>query len=544
MKRKTLVLLALITSLTGWADAVEIDGLYYELVQKTKEAEVVKSPNKYTGNIIIPDSIMFEDIYYNVVTIGYHAFEYCYELESVTIPSSVKTINNYAFNWCGLKEVKLTEGLTTIGDGAFSSCGYIEKIKLPQGLTSIGTSAFSDCQNMREINIPNSVTSLGSYVFDGCWKLESIDIPNNITRIPSGAFSKCKSLKSVIIPSCVISMGLYAFGECPNLTAVYITDLEAWCKIDFNDGTSNPLYNGGYLYLNNEKITDLVIPSSVEEIKANAFTGSNIESLTVPNSVLEIRERAFSGCDKLKMITLGNKINIIGQKAFAYCKDLSDFYSYAPEPPTTYPFSDTFEGSYIDYSTLHVPSASVLKYRDVAPWNGFKEIVAIEGETPPTPKCETPTISYEKGEIKFSCNTDGVEFVTKITNDDIKEYNVDRIALTATYNISVYAKKSGYDNSDVVTATLCWIDAEPKTEGITNGVANIRANPVLIQSDGNVLSISGVDAGTPISVFDVSGKQVGSATATSESTSINTNLTKGQIGIVKIGEKTIKIVVR
>lgn len=66
----------------------------------------------------------------------------------------------------------------------------------------------------------------------------------------------------------------------------------------------------------------------------------------------------------------------------------------------------------------------------------------------------------------------------------------------------------------------------------------------MIQSYGNVLSISGVGAGTPISVFDVSGKQVGSATATAESTFINTNLTKGQIGVVKIGEKSVKIIMR
>lgn len=155
-----------------------------------------------------------------------------------------------------------------------------------------------------------------------------------------------------------------------------------------------------------------------------------------------------------------------------------------------------------------------------------------------------PSITYINGELRFACTTEGAEFISEITDTDVTMHYNASISLTATYNISVYATKSGYANSDVVTATLCWIDAEPKTEGISNGIANVRANPVLIQSCGNVLSISGVDAGTPISVFDVSGKLIGSANTTSESTFINTNLIRGQIGIVKMGEKSVKIIIK
>ena len=96
----------------------------------------------------------------------------------------------------------------------------------------------------------------------------------------------------------------------------------------------------------------------------------------------------------------------------------------------------------------------------------------------------------------------------------------------------------------MATATLCWIDANPQTEGISNGIAKVRANPVLIQSYGNVISVSGAEIGSPISVFDVSGKEVGSATVSSETTYINTNLTRGQIGIIKIGEKSVKFIMK
>lgn len=75
-------------------------------------------------------------------------------------------------------------------------------------------------------------------------------------------------------------------------------------------------------------------------------------------------------------------------------------------------------------------------------------------------------------------------------------------------------------------------------------MATVRANPVLIQSNGNVLNISGADVGVPINVYDLSGKLVGSANSTSGSTSITTSLTKGQVGIIKLGEKSVKVIMK
>jgi len=118
------------------------------------------------------------------------------------------------------------------------------------------------------------------------------------------------------------------------------------------------------------------------------------------------------------------------------------------------------------------------------------------------------------------------------------------VQLTATYNISVYAMKSGYDNSDVATATLCWIDQQPQTEGITNGVANIRANAVLIQSEGGIIKVQGCDEGEQVSVYSINGSQAGSSVSQNGAASVNTNLQTGSIAIVKIGEKSVKVVVK
>ena len=112
-----------------------------------------------------------------------------------------------------------------------------------------------------------------------------------------------------------------------------------------------------------------------------------------------------------------------------------------------------------------------------------------------------------------------------------------------TYNISVYATKTGFENSEVATATLCWIDVEPKTEGIT-GVASVRANAVLIQSNDGVLSISGVEEGTLISIYNTAGQMVGSAKTSDGTTNIGTTFRNGEIGIVKIGEKAVKVLIK
>ena len=144
----------------------------------------------------------------------------------------------------------------------------------------------------------------------------------------------------------------------------------------------------------------------------------------------------------------------------------------------------------------------------------------------------------------FESETEGAEFVTEITDADIKKHFNAKISLTATYNISVYAMKSGYDNSDVATATLCWIDVTPEGENVVVGKAEVRANPVLIQSNGGVLSICGVAEGTVICVYDTAGRMVSSATAANGTTTISTMLGSGTVGIVKIGDKAVKVAMK
>ncbi len=119
-----------------------------------------------------------------------------------------------------------------------------------------------------------------------------------------------------------------------------------------------------------------------------------------------------------------------------------------------------------------------------------------------------------------------------------------KVNLSVTYTVTVYATKTGYENSETATATLCWIDVDPRTEGIENGVANVKAMPVLIQAEDGVLRITGAPEGVTICVYDAGGKLVGSAKASSDTTLVPTTLPNGSIAIVKMGEKAVKVLMK
>ena len=130
-----------------------------------------------------------------------------------------------------------------------------------------------------------------------------------------------------------------------------------------------------------------------------------------------------------------------------------------------------------------------------------------------------------------------------ITDTDIKAGSGNEVQLGVTYNISVYATKLGYENSETATATLCWIDASPKTEGITNGVAQIAARPVLVKTDNGFITVEGADDRTNVSVYTTDGKQVGTVISQNNMATIATSIQQGSIAIVKVGEKSIKVVI-
>ena len=344
---------------------------------------------------------------------------------------------------------------------------------------------FEFCSSLTSVTIPSSVTSISDFAFYTCTSLTSITIPNSVTSIDRYAFEYCSSLTSITIPNSVISIGEQAFRGCSSLT-----------------------------------------------------------SITIPNSVTRIGGSAFSSCSGLTSVTFGSGIKAIYGYAFGECYKLANVYCYAEDVP--YASTNVFESSHPEYATLHVPSASLQEYKDTYPWSGFGTIVSIGGSG--IPKCATPSISYSDMKLSFSCETEGVDFISKMKDSDINDFYTNEINLTATYEISVYATKTGYENSDVATATLVWSNAsftETTPATAIAPAAEMEAPvPVLIQNHGGTLTIQGAQDGTPICVYTVAGMQAGTAVSQNSRATINTCMQQGDIAIIKIGERSVKIVLK
>ena len=498
----TTLIVSVCFSISASAYDVEVDGLFYNLISKGNVAEVTRGDNLYTGDITIPSSIKVNEVEYSVTSIGDAAFSGCGGLTSVTIPNSVTTIESCAFYGCsGLTSVTIPNSVTSIESSVFHGCSGLTSVTIPNSVTSIGSDAFSFCTGLTSVTIPNSVTSIERSVFHGCSGLTSVTIPNSVTSIGNSAFTGCSRLTSVTIPNSVTSIERFAFNGCSRLTSV-------------------------------------TIPNSVTIIRDYTFSGcSSLTSVTIPNSITIIESEAFYSCSSLTSVTIPNSVTSIYDEAFAKCSKLENVYCYAEN--FSYIEDYIFSESYIEYATLHVPSSAISYYQTTEPWSGFGTIKALEGTDVETKKCETPSISFVDGKLTFSCTTEGVEYVSKVTCSDVSKYYSNEINLAACYDITVTAMKIGYYNSDVATAKLYWLPSSGTLEG--DNINNVSMRGIAIQSAGGFINISGLDNNEKVSFYGIDGKALGSATAINGTTSFAAQ--SGSIVVAKIGKESVKIAV-
>ena len=162
----------------------------------------------------------------SVTSIGSCAFYSCDNLTSITIPNSVTSIGDGAFEDCNnLASITVNSNNNNYSsqDGVLFNKNKTTLIQYPIGntrtsytipnsVTSIGDSAFNFCYKLTSVTIPNSVTSIGDFAFEDCSSLTSVTIPNSVTSIGRYAFHRCDNLTSVTIPNSVTSIGDHAFG--------------------------------------------------------------------------------------------------------------------------------------------------------------------------------------------------------------------------------------------------------------------------------------------------------------------------------------------
>lgn len=567
MKKQLLLLVITLLPMVAMADDSGSCGenVTWTYEEDTKTVTISGTGNMYNydGELKQPwrglniENIVIEE---GVTSIGDFAF-FNYGKNCV-IPNTVCSIGVNAFRFSGITSLEIPHGVNSIGNYAFSECYYLEKVTISGNDCIIGTDAFSLDHNLKELDLQEGLKVIGDRAFRGCQYLSTINIPNSVT-----------------------SIGDNAFQDCNGLTSVNIDNLESWCNIDFGD-YGNPLLYANHLFLNGAEIRELNIPESIASIGRWAFAGcsslisvnipptvtsildgafsnceniarvsipdgvktigsyafywcNSINSITIPNSTTYIGHGAFEYCKNLTNVILGCGVNIIRSMAFASCINLKDVYCYALTVPNTE--SDVFQDSFIETASLHVTVATYHLFFQTEPWKNFKEILTIDGDIPEIPKCSKPTINYQNGILTFLSETDGVDFISEITDIDIKKNYTNEVHLTASYNITVFATKPGYDDSNVAYATLCWIDKEPT---IATDVMQVHANAVLIQNDGGIFTVHGIDDGTQVSVYDVDGTEAGRTVSRNGGALISTNLRPGSIAIVKISEKSVKVIVK
>ncbi len=291
------------------------DGLVYKL-NNTKDGYLVDEVD-----LLIESEVKITPIYNNlpVVGISYYAFENCRSLISIEIPSSITSIDTFAFYGCNNLENIIINN-NAIYDSRDNCNAIIEtatntlligckNTKIPSSVTSINTSAFYECSSLTSIEIPNSVTIIRGSAFRGCSSLTSIEIPNSVTSIGTHAFYKCSSLTNIEIPSSVTSIGDYAFSYCRSLTSVVIRNGLTFIRKN--------------MFENCYKLVSVEIPSSVTSIGNSAFNGcSSLINIEIPSSITSIGDSAFNGCSSLINIEIPNSVTSIGNSVFNGCSSL------------------------------------------------------------------------------------------------------------------------------------------------------------------------------------------------------------------------------
>lgn len=184
-------------------------------------------------------------------------------------------------------------------------------------------SEFDENDNLIKAVIKEGITKIGDCVFSHCIGLTTVVIPDSIVEIGDLSFSGCTGLEKITIGNGVAHIGSNAFSGCSELASIHISDIAAWCKIVFDTPSSNPLYYADYFYVNNTKVSNLIIPNGVTAIGNYAFKNCfGLTSVTIPDSVTSIGQNAFENCTGLTNIVLSNGITTIGDFAFYYCTGL------------------------------------------------------------------------------------------------------------------------------------------------------------------------------------------------------------------------------
>lgn len=287
-----------------------------------------------------------------------YAFYKCSSLNHFIMPNSTLSVGKYAFRYdAGLTDIQLSTSLSIIYDYAFGECGF-SQIVLPESLKSLQAGAFINNSYLADITIPKKLEGIGAGAFENNDALETVTFKTHATKL---------------------TVDKNAFNYCPVLRRVNIDYLDDWAHINFQNAEANPASTAHRLYLNNEEIIDVNLPSGTKYIGNNVFNGcSNIRTLTVPATVEHINDNIIYGCSALRDV-------------YCYAAKVPQFIG--TEDPSA--MSDVF-----NQATLHVIYGNESTYKADAWWGRFYKVEGCNAPSDEDVKVTSITISQTEATLK------------------------------------------------------------------------------------------------------------------------------------------------
>jgi hypothetical protein len=498
--------------------------------------------NVYSGDIVIPETVngytvagIWEFAFdgcqnlrsvtlpSTIKVIGTYAFWNC-SITEITIPSSVEAIGDYGLSGNSLKKVVIEDGSKTLklGYGGSDGNGYpffggqalqqleeayvgrrvesqwpdlfhgnetLKKLTLSDNVLYVPDSYCESCPNLETVVLGNNISNIGNAAFFGCEKLTSINLPKGLISIGNASFEHCGALTKVTLPSTLKTIGIEAFydaalkeltipasvdeiGEAALVTRntlkrVVIEDSETTLNMGRNNW--GPMFGEG-----GNIIEEAYIGRNIE---SDLFHGNQtLKKITFGDKVTSIYTSYCEGCP-LETLILGISISRIGESAFsAFWEEsakLSEIYSYAMTPPVCAD-DNVFNNINKQTCKLYVPIGTVDAYKAAPTWKDFINIESM-AET----KCAAPTISLENGKLKFTSTTKGAAFHYNVTLSGSKEGTGSEVEVPVKYKVSVYATKSGLEDSDVTTTEITGVASGFNMAGDANGDGYIDAADIV-----------------------------------------------------------------
>lgn len=459
------------------------------------------------------------DLPANLETMGSYVFKGCATLKSLDIPG-ITSINPIGVGSStsnlitSVETVKLSEGTKIIGDGAFQSCWSLSDIYLPSTLESVGDRAFGYCYGLERVHYNGDADSwkdvrvgknndyllaalpFGSYdemeyVIDEAtgtltvtgsgeltstlhgkvpWyryipELQSVYLSYGITNIPEGAFSGASQLTTIEIPSSVKVIYSNAFTDCTSLKSIVIPDSVTKLESAFSGCTS---------------LESVTLSKRLSSIEGATFQNcSSLKTITLPDAVTSIGANAFDGCTSLTSVTTGDFINTVGASAFDNCPRLT---------------LHVYDGSYMQaYAEAYDLDYEIIPGTEQEV-TGIENITSSTGVNPETGEvCTVITITLSDGRTQKFYLDNEVNSIEDITSrpgfdPDGKPCTVVTITMTNgdVERFYVYDGKDGEDGETVVTPAFTDVPANAYyadavawavTNGITGGTAENTFSP-------------------------------------------------------------------